>query len=254
MQSGSDITLAGATLVVEGTGANSGTIDYADTTSTALLNHVSASANTNPTLTNFTKGDSIGISTQFNQMSVSTQGNNTATVTLSENGNVVARFSLTNSQINGDAFYPVVNTEVVGGVTYYVATLDPPASGSGGSTTTTTTSHGHGATTITTTATSFVAGAGAGLTGVGSLPPVTTSGANGGGNAHFNASLLGFASGAGGSSAFSTTDLVGGTGATGATGATLDSVTQGSNVMGGSVNLQNGQVQNPLVGFRGSHG
>ena len=223
MATGSDITLAGATLAVQGTGSNSGTIDYADTTSTALLNHVSTTASANPTLTNFTKGDSIGISTQFNQASLSPLGGGNYQITLSENGTAVARFTVTSSSLTGDAFYPTINTETVGGVTYYVATLDPPAGGSNTG--------------------SFTNGAGSGLNGIGSL--------NSNGHDNGSGSLFNFG-GTGGLTHAALTDLIGAL-THGGYGSALNNLLHGSNIVGGSVNLQNSHTQNPLSGFGHNH-
>jgi len=110
-----------------------GTITYGTGINTVEITTI-GSTNNGVTLTGLNDGDSIAESNiAFNGVSLSG-----STLILTENGTTVATFghvSLASGASN--TFYPVTQ-ENIGGATYYVATLDPPAgngaTGAGGAT------------------------------------------------------------------------------------------------------------------------
>jgi hypothetical protein len=105
--------------------AGRGSIAFGSGVSTVELAAIKRGANNAPKLLNLNNGDSIAESNiAFNS---ATWASNT--LTLRENGTTVARFTdVTLNPAHSSTTF-VASTQVIGGVTYYVATLDPPAGG-----------------------------------------------------------------------------------------------------------------------------
>jgi hypothetical protein len=158
--SGSTVTLNGSDLIVGGSlsataltlnngslallnsSASSDTITYGTGTDTVLVTTIGSTNGV--TLAGLNDNDSIGESNiAFNSASLSG-----STLTLKENGTTVATFSHVGLASGASStFDEPATTEVIGGVTYYVATLDPPAgNGAAGASGATGTSGATGAT------------------------------------------------------------------------------------------------------------
>jgi hypothetical protein len=126
---GGTVTLNNATLMVGGTGTG-GSFDYNTGISAGDLATISKQ-NHSPALLNLNDGDSIAVTSQFNSATLTGNGNGTDTLTLKEGTTTVATFTdVTLANGASTSFHPVT-TEVIGGVTYYVATLDPPTGSTG---------------------------------------------------------------------------------------------------------------------------
>jgi hypothetical protein len=128
---GGEIDLYNATLIIEGTHNSSaaiinmepGTIDTLDMTS------IAQSRANNPTVEGFQPGDSIGSSTQA--IAGASLGSNAISVAV---GKTIDQIALTGANAPaGTNFYSQITQETVAGVTFNVATLDPPVGATGSS-------------------------------------------------------------------------------------------------------------------------
>ncbi len=116
---GGNVTLNSSTLMVGGT-VTGGTITYGTGVDSVALATVSAAPATNSVqLANLSAGDSIAETLPFNSATLSG-----TTLSLKEGSTTVATFN--NVTTTGPTGFDPVTTEVIGGTTYYVATLDPP--------------------------------------------------------------------------------------------------------------------------------
>jgi hypothetical protein len=121
---GGNVTLNSSVMKIGGD-TSRGSITYGSGVSAVELADIKHGANNLPKLPNLNNGDSIAESNiAFNS---ATWANHT--LTLRENGTTVARFTDVTLNPGHTSSTFVASTEVVDGVTYYVATLDPPASG-----------------------------------------------------------------------------------------------------------------------------
>jgi hypothetical protein len=127
---GGSVTLNNNSLLEIGTNNNAhpsasgGTVVYGTGVDSVLLNNISSGSNA-VQLSGLNDKDSVGTTTPFDSASLS--GN---TLTLREGANTVATFNVTLAAGASHTFEPVT-TEVIGGTTYYVATLDPPTGATG---------------------------------------------------------------------------------------------------------------------------
>jgi hypothetical protein len=127
------VTLNNNSTMLVSTTPSGGTITYGTGINTVEITTIGRT-NNGVTLAGLNDGDSIAESNiAFNGVSLS--GN---TLTLTENGTTVATFGHVSLASGASTtFYPPTQ-ETIGGVTYYVATLDPPAgngaTGAGGAT------------------------------------------------------------------------------------------------------------------------
>ena len=133
---GGTITLDSSQLVI-GTGttqqsATGGTIVFGYGTSQVDLANLGSNPVQPVQIQGLNDYDSIGVTTPFNTETLKTSGGVT-TLTLSEGNTTVAKFNVTLANGASTSFEPIT-TEVIGGTTYYVATLDPPPAGATGPT------------------------------------------------------------------------------------------------------------------------
>jgi hypothetical protein len=126
---GGSVTLNSSVMNIGGASPNAsrGSITYGSGVSAVELADIKRGANNAPKLLNLNNGDSIAESNvAFNS---ATWARNT--LTLKENGTTVARFTDVTLNPGHSSTTFAASTEVIGGVTYYVATLDPAAGGVG---------------------------------------------------------------------------------------------------------------------------
>ena len=133
---GGTITLDSSELVI-GTGttqqsATGGTIVFGYGTSQVDFTNLGSNPVQPVQIQGLNDYDSIGVTTPFDKETLKTSGGVT-TLTLSEGNTTVAKFNVTLANGASTSFQPIT-TEVIGGTTYYVATLDPPPAGATGPT------------------------------------------------------------------------------------------------------------------------
>jgi hypothetical protein len=131
--SGGNVTLSSSTVMI-GTGNPSipsvtgggSTITYGSGADAAYLVNITSGGNKSPQLVNFNNNDSIGESNiPFNSATLTGTGPN-YTITLKMGATTVATFNNVTLASGASHNFEPVTTQVIGGTTYYVATLDPP--------------------------------------------------------------------------------------------------------------------------------
>jgi hypothetical protein len=127
------VTLNNNSTIMVSTSPSGGTINYGTGTNAVVFTTI-GSTNNGVTVTGLNNFDSIAESNiAFNGASLSG-----STLTLTENGTTVATFGHVSLANGASTTFEPVTTEVIDNVTYYVATLDPPAgngaTGAGGAT------------------------------------------------------------------------------------------------------------------------
>ena len=137
------ITLNGDATLILGNGVNASklTVDMVGTANTLLLNNYTSSTTSYvPTLYGFGQNDSIGIDTQYGQITGASETGTAAKLTLTWAGGGTG--SLNFSEVSpGYPFYSPVVTETVDGTVYSVVTEDPPSTGATGASGPTTPQH-----------------------------------------------------------------------------------------------------------------